>query len=196
MKNFTILFFLLYSSFIFAQDDSLDRQDITIKSQRFGDVISLTAENLKDVFMGYKVALNSGLSIVKPLEVSGTQANPNIKVSLKKCVAFVCQTVKLDIDLTISKVEGSCDENFYLKAELDRSSSTLTDVYEYFYTTICAKRSPEGAKVTLSSFATRARSYNSGMVASNIKQILQLQIAPIIKSLQTELNKNIQIIDQ
>ncbi len=195
MKILSLATLLLFSSLSFAKDDFLDERNLVIKSERFGDVISLTAENLKDVFVSYKIALGSGLSIVKPLVVSGTQAAPNIKVTLRKCVTIVCQTVELDADLTITKVDGACDENFFLKADLQRSSDTLTDVYDYFYTTICANRSAEGAKATLSSYAFRARTYNGGIVASTIRDILQLQIAPIMKSLQTELDENIRVID-
>jgi hypothetical protein len=195
MKILAFTFVLLFPLLTFAKEDLLDKSELVIKSERFGDVISLTAENLKDVFMGYKIALSQGLSIVKPLVVSGTQAGPNIRVSLKKCVTIVCNTVDLDADLSITKVEGRCDENFFLKADLQKSSYTLTEVYDYFYTTICANRSAQGAKVSLTSYAFRARTYSGGIVASTIRDILQIQITPILKSLQTELDKNIQIID-
>lgn len=195
MKTITLATLLVLSSIAFAKDDLLDKRELSIKSERFGDVIALTAENLKDVFLGYKIALGSGLSIVRPLVVSGTQANPNMRVTLKKCVAFVCETVSLDADLTITKVDGACEENFILKADLHKSSATLTVVYDYFYTTICANGSAQGGSAVLTTYAFRASTYNGGFIASTIKDILQMQVAPIVKSLQAELNKNIQIID-
>ena len=195
MKIITLGLFIIFSSLAFAKDDFLDKRELVINSERFGDVISLTAENLKDVFLGYKIAVGPGLSIVSPLVVSGTQASPNMRVTLKKCITIICETVSLDADLTITKVDGTCDENFILKADLQRSSDTLTEVYDYFYTTICANRSAQGANTILTSYAFRANTYSGGIVASTIKDILQLQIAPIIKSLQTELDKNIQVID-
>lgn len=195
MKAITLGIFLIFSSLAFGKDDLLDKRELAIRSERFGDVITLTAENLKDVFLGYKIALDSGLTIVKPLVISGTQANPNMKVTLKKCIAIICETVSLDADLTITKVNGACDENFVLKADLQKSSDRLTEVYDYFYTTICANGSAQGAKAVLTSYAFRASTYSGGFIASTIKDILQLQIAPILKSLQTELDKNIRIID-
>lgn len=195
MKNLTLAFLLFLPSLSFATDDLLDKRELTVKSQRFGDVIALTAENLKDVLDGYKVALGPGFSMVKPLVVSGTQAAPNIQATIKKCFAFVCKNVELDADLTVTQVEGECEENYYLKADLSKSGELLTDVYDNFFSVICAKRSGEGATVTLTSYATRARTYNGGIIASTIQEFLELQIPSIMQSLQTELNKNIRIID-
>lgn len=195
MKFITLAFLLISSTISFANDDLLDKQVLTIKSDRFGDVFDLTAQNLKNVFSRYKIVLGSGFSIVKPLVVSGTQANPNITATLKKCVAFVCRDVAVDADLTVNKVQGACDENYYLKADLQRSGDMLTNVYDYFYSNICAKKTAEGAEVTIISYAARARTYNGGPIASTIQSFLRLQIDPIMASLQVELNKNIKVVD-
>lgn len=196
MKPFSLCLLLTLSTLSFASDDLLDKRDLTVKSHRFGDVIALTAENLKDVLDGFKIALGPGFSIVKPLVVSGTQASPNITATIKKCFAFVCKNAEVDADLSVTQVQGDCDENYYLKADLQKSGELLTDVYDNFYSVICAKRSPEGATVTLTSYATRARTYNGGLIASTIQEFLELQIPPIMHSLQTELNKNIQIVER
>lgn len=195
IKLLTLSVLLSISTLAFATDDLLDRRELPLKSERFGDVIALTAQNLKDVLDGYQIALGPGFSIVKPLVVSGTQAAPNIQATVRKCFAFVCRNVEVDADLTITKVDGECDENYYLKADLHKSGELLTDVYDHFYTQICARRSSEGATISLTSYASRADTYNGGLIASTIQEFLELQITPIMESLQTELNKNIRIVE-
>ena len=195
MKKITWILFFILSSISFAAEDLLDQRDIEIKSLRYGDVIALTAENLKDVLAEYKIALGPGFSLIKPLKVSGTQSNPNLTTVVRKCVVFVCRNVEFDADVTIDEVEGECLENYYLKADLQRSGQLLTDVYDNFYTKICVNPSAQGAKVLLTSYATRARNYNGGPVASIIKEFLELQITPIMTALKTKLDANIRVID-
>ncbi len=190
-----LIFLFVFSSLTFATDDLLDQRELTIKGERFGDVIALTAENLKDVLDGYKIALGPGFSIVKPLVVSGTQASPKLQATVRKCFAFVCRDVEVDADLTIDQVEGECEVNYYLKADLQKSGELLTDVYDDFHTTICANPSSEGATLVLTSHATRARYYSGGIIASTIQEFLRLQISPIMESLQIELNENIRVVN-
>lgn len=194
MKITALLFLILFSTLTFATDDFLDRRELSIKSERYGDVIALTAENLKDVFDNFKIAVGSGFTLVKPLVVSGTQAMPNLQATVRKCFAFVCRNVELDTDVTVSEVNGECAENYLLKADLQKSGELLTDVYDNFYTTICAQPTSDGAKVTLTTYATRSPNYSGGVIASTIQDFLRLQITPIMNSLQTQLNHNIRIV--
>ncbi len=194
-KLILILCLSSLTTLAFAKDDFLSQQDLDIKTGHYEEAIFKTAENLKAIFDHYKIALGPGFYIVKPLEVVGTRSNPVLKGILKKCISFICHDVDLDASLTITKVQGPCDVNYYLKADLSRSSSLLTDIYEYFSTTVCAKRTVSGAHITLSSSAHRAGTYIGGPISSNILSFLGLQIEPIKNSLETELNKNIKMIE-
>lgn len=195
MKYLSIILLFVSSTLTFAKDDLLHTQELSIKSGRYADVIDLTAANLKDVFKDFKLVMGPGFSVVKPLMISGTQAMPNFRATLKKCVTIICETVDVDADLVISEAQGSCAENYYLKADLDKSGELLTNVYEYFFSVICVNPSPEGATATLKTYAARARGYSGGPIASTIKDFLRLQIAPLMSSLQRQLDENIRVIE-
>jgi hypothetical protein len=184
-----------YLSLAHAFDDFLSKEELEIKSIKYEQVVELTAINLKPVFDHYKIALGSGFSIVRPLQVLGTNSNPILQGTLKKCIAFICQDVDLDASVTITKIHGPCDVNYFLKADLSRSSHWLTGEYEYFATTVCANHSADGAKGTLNSYAHRASTYGGGPIASTIFNFLLLQIEPIMNSLHARLNENIKVVE-
>lgn len=189
MMKFILLLVFISSSAI-AADDLLDDQVMSIKAANYSQTLEVTASKLKEVFDRYEIALSRGYSITRKMEVSGTASTPLIQAGIRKCVAIVCQDVDLDIVLSITKVEGTCAQNYFLKADLARSSSNLTEVYDFFATSLCATPTSDGASVRLVTTARRASTYNSGPVASTIKSFLRLQIGPISRALGEELAEN------
>lgn len=190
-RFFALILGVFSSSLVWAASDSLAQERLTIRSSDAAGVLQTTVENVKDVFERYEVALDSGTQIVSPLQVGGTQSHPVIKVTLKKCVAFICKTVNLDSEISVDPSSGSCAKNFVLTADLQRSGQILTDVYDRFNVAICMKNvDGQTATLDLTATAHRAPSYESGMIQKQIFQLLQMQIRPIVKALNETLHEN------
>jgi hypothetical protein len=119
-------------------------------------VIAGIASNIKSVFENYQPQLDSGSQIVAPYEMSGSAINPEITVSVQKCVTIICQTVALDAMITLEKTTGSC----YHKGSNGTGS------------------------VDFSGSATEAPNYSGGEVADQIFDFLQLQIEPMAQAFQ------------
>lgn len=186
-----IVFAVLSSGSVWAASDALAQQRLTIRSQDAAGVLQRTVDNVKDVFERYHVALDSGTQIVSPLQVGGTQSHPVIKVTLKKCVTLICQTVNLDAEISVDPVSGSCAKNFVLTADMERSGQLLTDVYDRFDVAICMNNvDSASATLDLTATAHRAPKYSSGVVQKQIFQLLQLQISPIVRALNETLQAN------
>jgi hypothetical protein len=148
-------------------------------------VIAGIASNIKSVFENYQPQLDSGSQIVAPYEMSGSAINPEITVSVQKCVTIICQTVALDAMITLEKTTGSCDQNYNMVLDLTKSSSTLSDVYSSIVVSVCYHKGSNGTgSVDFSGSATEAPNYSGGEVADQIFDFLQLQIEPMAQAFQ------------
>lgn len=185
----TLLFFLSVSQA--ATYDPLAQKNLLIRNADPLKVLLLTADNPKALFERYKPKLDSGSKITSPLQIGGTRDNPVIKVSIRKCVAFICQTVDLDAEVSLKEVRGNCDHNMFMAADLRRSSATLSDVYDQLDVHICFKQTKaQEGQLTLTAQARRAGTYSGGIVQKEILDFLRLQIDPITTALEETLKSN------
>ncbi|MFN7727980.1 MAG: hypothetical protein ACK5P7_02365 [Bdellovibrio sp.] len=191
MKSILILALALFSSQkAMAASDALAQQSIKIVAKDVDVVLEKTIGNVKSIFNRYKVALDSSTKILSPLQVGGTQTNPTIKVTMEKCVMFICQTVSLDAEITVRTVSGRCEKNYAMAVDLSRSSKTLTDIYDQLNVNICFNKNSTGGQADLIASAQQAANYSSGIVQREIFKLLQLQVKPIITALNETLRSN------
>ena len=188
----TLIACSLFQTFAHAADsDFLAQKSLIILNSNPEQVFERTADNPKAIFERYEPKLDSSSKIVNPLRIGGTQDNPTIKVSIRKCVSFICQTVDLDAEVTLKEARGSCDRNFLMQADLRRSSDTLSDTYDRLDVTICYRNTKSGeAKLDLTATARHASRYSTGIVQRQILDFLQLQIQPITRALAETLRAN------
>ncbi len=179
---------LCASATSFGATDVLAKQSLTFKSAQPDQTVTDTVADVKAIFEKFQPQIDSGSRIVSPLVVGGTQSQPVIKVSIEKCVLFICKTVDMDAEMSISEKHGSCDRNFILHSELGRSSSILTDVYSSFDVQICyTNKAGQGPRVDLVALANQAPTYEGGIIQQQIFAMLQLQIKPIVAAVNATL---------
>lgn len=166
----------------FAASDFLATAIVPITSYHASDVLDSLVGNPKAVFQHYQPALDSGSTIVRPVQVTGTATHPIMQVSIKKCVVFICQTVDLDADITIHEgKQAGCDRAFQLTADLGRSSDLVRNTYNSLDILVCFKASPDGrGTLNLSASAVQAAAYSQGFVQQQMFNMLQLQVQPIV----------------
>lgn len=151
-----------------------DSVDITIKER--------TEENIKAFVDNFDVRLDSKAKIVSPKEVLGSLTRPVLKVSIRKCVLLICQTVDLDAEFSLQVVQGSCDFNYRLIVDLQRSSRLLSDLYSHINTDICVKRNTTGANAALKVYLVRGAHYSSGIVQRQAYGLISLQGESLLES--------------
>jgi hypothetical protein len=168
----------------FAGSDSLAQASVKIDNTRSGDVLNRLISNPKAVFEHFQPALDSGSTIVRPVQVTGSATHPNMQVSIKKCVAFVCETVDLDADISIREgKQAGCDRAFQLVTDLTRSSDLVSSTYDRLDTSICYKASADGrGTLTMNASANQASSYSKGFFQAQMFNMLKLQVAPIVSA--------------
>jgi hypothetical protein len=186
MKFVFLLLPALVSLPAFADSDFLAQASVKIESTHSGEVLNRLAANPKAVFEHFQPALDSGSTIVRPVQVTGSATHPNMQVSIKKCVAFVCQTV--DLDANISMREGKqagCDRAFQLVADLSRSSDVVRNTYDRLDTSICYKASADGrGTLNMSAGANQAAGYSKGFIQGQIFKMLKMQVSPIVSAVE------------
>ena len=187
MKTLISLFLMLVSSIGFAQTPSADvlvQKNLTLKATDLATVMKKTESNIKSFVDNFDIKLDSGSKLVSPKQVGGTALEPVLKVSVKKCVLFACQTIDLDAVFTLEKVSGACDYNYKLIANLQRSSTTLTDLYTDFVNEICIKKTAvtgtSNVKITVN--LIRAPSYTTGVAQKETFKFIKLQADPLVNS--------------
>ncbi len=168
--------------------DFLVHEKIAIPNANSAAVLDRTADNLAGVFELFKIAVDSSSSVEKPLTVSGSARSPIIEASVKKCVAFICQTVDLDAVVSLTKISGSCTRNYVLSLDLAKSSSLLTQSYDKLNVAICYAETADGkGSLALDASAHHASSYEAGFIQNQIFTLLKLQIYPLTKALNQSL---------
>lgn len=193
--KFALLFVVASISFSAAparaEHDFLAQKSLTIQSPNPARVLERTAENPKAIFLRYAPKLDSSSKVISPLQIGGTQENPTVKVSIRKCVAFICQNVDLDAEISLRETTGSCKKNYALYADLRRSSTTLSDIYDRLDVKICFhQRISTEAQLQLEAYAHRAPKYSGGVVQREIMDFLKLQVQPITQALAETLKSN------
>src|ERR1700733_3782840 len=80
-----------------TNSDDIGGGTITITQNNAESYLQSKVVDLKDLMQYYQVALDSGSTITTPEAFSGTEQNPVMTVSVKKCVLIICQTVDLEM---------------------------------------------------------------------------------------------------
>jgi hypothetical protein len=66
-----------------AQSDFLANETLTITSNNAAEVLQKTSGDLKGIFQRYKPAIDSSTKIIKPVQVTGPQNRPVVKMTLE-----------------------------------------------------------------------------------------------------------------
>jgi hypothetical protein len=177
------------STAAFADSDFLAQATIQIDNPHSSEVLNRLVANPKAVFEHYQPALDSGSTIVRPLQVTGSATHPIMQVSIRKCVLFVCQTADLDADVTLREgKQAGCDRAFQLVANLSRSSDLVRNTYDRLDAALCYKANANGTgSLNCSASGNHASTYSQGFAQEQIFQMLQLQVQPIVSAVQSVL---------
>jgi hypothetical protein len=182
---------VLSSNAAFAGSDFLAQKTITIASARSADILDRTVADIRGVFQRYQPAIDSQSKIVSPLRVTGSASQPEVQVSIQKCIFILCQTVDLDAEISVQTVAGSCAKNFVVVADLHRSSGVLTDYYDRLEVTGCYKATTGGqGQIEMSASAHQASGYRANALQREIFKVLQEQVSPILRALDQSLKAN------
>lgn len=187
MKNIIFVGAMIFAPMLQAASDPMGQTAVTFQSVQPDEVLQSVVENLKLVFDRYKVRVDSGTQIVSPLRIGGTQMSPTMKVTLRKCVFFSCETVALDAVISIEAVQGQCLQNYLIEVDLTRSSPTQTEYYQALNVHVCYRTKGNTARIDLTGEAVRSTTYSRGIVQKEILKILQLQIPAIGTALKAAL---------
>lgn len=173
-----------------GQLDPIASRGFQYQAQDPSGVLDKTVAKLKNVFQRYRPAIGSGTTVTKPLVVGGTDAQPRLQMSVRKCVLFICETVDLDATVTIREVKGNCARNFVMTADLARSSAILVNNYRGLKVNICAQIADASANLKIDAFAERGARYENGTVSREIFDLLSNQIPPMTNALSESLKAN------
>jgi|GEM_PF-7071960 len=190
MKAFFV--FLSLISFVsvsaHAESTFLAQKTIPVNSTKSNEVIDRTLADMKMVFQKFDLALDSQTKIVKEKEVTGSASRPIMTVSVRKCIAFICETMDLEAAVDAREVSGKCNRDFVITANLARSSDKIREIYDRLEVNVCYKASADGkGSLLLVGYAHHAPTYNDGFIQNEIFKLLQLQVTPLVKAVQETL---------
>lgn len=192
MKKSTFAFGILALVFTIqtpaATAEYLGRTQIQFQDSNPARQIDRVAENPRAVFENFQPGLDRGSKVVSQTQVGGTESSPTLKVSIRKCVFFVCETVDLDAEARIEAVRGTCTGNLKVTADLSRSSPLLRDNFKALEISVCTQVSGTQAVVTLDFAALPTDVYPSGLGASEVLKMLKLQVQPLTKAFEKSLS--------
>lgn len=180
--------FTLLAAFILTLNSQAETQDIllkktlVLKSNQIEIVLEKTENNIKPFVENFDVKLDSGSKITSPKQISGTQLQPVLKISIKKCIFLFCQNIDLDAEFTLIKTQGTCDFNYQLKADIQRSSALLSDLYLAINTDICIQKTADGANAELQLSLEHAPQYDEGVVQKIALGFIKLQADGLLES--------------
>lgn len=182
---------LFFSMQGFAQTgEVLLQKTLTLNTADLSQVLAKTEANIKVFADNFKVRLDSKTKVITPPEVIGPDLQPVYKITVKKCVLFICQTVALDAEFSLNKVTGQCDYNYLLKVDLQRSSSLLSDLYSAISAGICVQKSATGGVASVQVNLLHAPGYSTGVVQKQAFDIISLQAEGILETVKTVLKLN------
>lgn len=185
---FTIVLFSTLLQQTWAQD-ALLQKNLTMQTTQFDAVLSRTEGNIKAFVDNFNVKLD-GAKLTSPKVVAGTILQPVLKMSVKKCVFIICQTIDFDAEFTLQKGPGACTLNYILVGDLRRSSDALAKLYTNMNTGICIQKTPQGATASLNVGLMRASTYASGSVQKEILKFMKNQADGIIESFSQVMIQN------
>ena len=151
-------------------------------TEKIENVIAKTENNIKLFVENFDVKLDSGSKITSPKQISGTLLQPVLKISIKKCVFLFCQNIDLDAEFTLIRTQGSCTYNYQLKADIQRSSALLSDLYLAINSDICIQKTADGAQAQMQVSLERAPHYNEGVVQKIAFGFIKLQADGLVES--------------
>lgn len=188
---FFIIGLSLFSPSAWSASDFLAEKTLTINDSNPQAVLDRTLGNIKAIFLRFKPKIDPDTRVKAPLTVGGTTDRPVLKMSVEKCVLFICQQVDLDIEVSAQRISGSCAQNFTMRADLRRSSRLLSDIYDRIDVSGCFKPTGEAkASLHLVAQVHRAPNYGEGTTQREVFKLLQSQIDPIIQAVNETLRAN------
>lgn len=176
-----------------ADFDFLTQQKAQIISPKAEKIFALILANPKMVFDKFELQLDSGFEVTSPLQVGGTQAHPTLKLSIKKCVVFLCQTGDLDAEISVTQLavpSKQCPTGYTMMIDLRRSSAELSDNYDYMQVDFCTTKTTAGLDIQITAQAHHAPSYASGAIQNEILKFFKLQIPALIKAFNEAVKEN------
>ncbi len=191
-KSFLAIFALLTTSLASytsrAQtSDLLQQAKIKITTSDLSQLIDETTSDIRAFAENFEINLDSKSKITKPKTVTGSVLEPVLRISVRKCVFIICQTVDLDAQFRLDKVANTgtekCDHKYLLTVDLGRSTDTLSNLYNRIESTICMKEVKGGANVKLGTSIVRADSYEEGIVQRQTFDLIKRQSEAILNSL-------------
>jgi hypothetical protein len=189
--GYLIALVLIGSICLGADADFLAADTLNYQSANAKLTLFKTARNLKDLFSRYQPGVDSSLEIITPPVVSGPNETPRLQTTLRKCVFVICKTVLVAADIQIQNVDGSCEHNLLMTANLAASSPLLKDNYKAFTVEICFNSMAKTrAQLLVQAYALYADSHSEGPVQAASFNVLQLQIRPMIQALRSSLQSN------
>ncbi len=183
MKKLIIFTTVLFSTLLqktMAQD-ALLQKNLTMQTTQFEAVLSRTENNIKAFVDNFNVKLD-GAKLTSPKVVSGTILQPVLKMSVKKCVFIICQTIDFDAEFTLQKGPGACTLNYVLVGDLRRSSEALANLYTNLNTGICIQKTAQGGTASLNVGLLRAATYKNSSVQKEILKVMKNQADGIVES--------------
>lgn len=185
----------IFSVFTFAQDqDLLLEARIEIKATDIKLILAKTEEDVRSFAENFHVRLDSKSKITKEKQVSGSILEPVMNVTVRKCVFLICQTIDLDAQFQLSKVDVAentekCDHKYELKVDLTKSSQMLSDLYSRIDSIICLNETKTGAVASLTTNLIHAERYETGIVQRQAFDLIKLQGSSILNSLVEVMKK-------
>jgi hypothetical protein len=175
----------------YAQD-VLVQKKLNVITDEFDQVLLKTENNIKAFVDHFQVKLDSGSKITSPKVVTGTLLQPVLKISVRKCVFIVCNSIDLDAEFTLKKATATaaCETPYVLLGDLRRSSALLANNYSDINTAICIKRTVTGAVASLNVVLVRASHFKSDVVQTETLKFFKLQAASLIDSISKVLLLN------
>jgi hypothetical protein len=193
MKLLITNLFLILSFTFTAKAQNLDvilQKSLSLKTNNLELVLEKTINDIRPFVENFNIKLDSGTKITSAKVITGTQLQPVLKTSVKKCVFFVCQKIDLDAEFTLKEVNGNCNLNYQLSTDLQRSSQILTDLYSFINTDICINKTADGATASLTVTLLHAPNYNTGLLQKQAFGFIQLQGESILQSFKTVIKLN------
>jgi hypothetical protein len=184
MKFFGMLLLAFTVATTANAQDVLLQKNLTVTTDQFDLVLQRTEGNIKAFVDNFNIKLASGSKVTSPKVVTGTLLQPVLKVSVKKCVFIICNTIALDAEFTLKKgaATAACDVTYVLAGDLRRSSSLLVNNYSDLNTNICIKKSATGAVAALNVYLVRSPRFSGDTVQSETLKFFKLQSTSVIES--------------
>lgn len=187
---------ILFTSVLFATllqqtwaQEVLLQKNLTMQTTQFDSVLSKTETNIKAFVDNFNVNLD-GAKLTSPQVVAGTILQPVLKMSVKKCIFIICQTIDFDAEFTLQKGSGACTLNYILVGDLRRSSDGLSKLYTNMNTGICIQKTLQGATASLNVGLIRATTYSGSTVQKEILKFMKNQANGIIQSFSKVMIQN------